>query len=80
MKGPLAIEKSNFLIEPIDTPFSSSSLRTAAAAAAAAVPGLCMSEKRRLMTRLRFPPASAALNLSIWIQMWSEGLMTRMEK
>lgn len=23
MKGPLAIEKSNFLIEPIDTPFSS---------------------------------------------------------
>lgn len=63
-EGPLAIEKSNFLIEPIDTPFSSSSLRTTAAA----VPGLCMSGERRMMTWLHFPPASAVLDLSIWIQ------------
>lgn len=31
MRGPLAIEKSNFLIEPIYTPFSLGSLRTTAA-------------------------------------------------
>ena len=53
MKGPLAIEKSNFLIEPIDTPFSSG-LSTDCCCRSGADTG---ESECRVMTQPRFPSA-----------------------
>lgn len=71
MKGPLAIEKSNFLIEPIDTPFSSR-LSADRCCCTGADTG---KDEGRVMTLPRFPLCSAALNPSIWIQMCFAGWM-----
>lgn len=62
MKGPLAIEKSNFLIEPIDTPFSSG-ISTDHCCCSEADTG---ENECRVMTQPHFPCASAALNSSIY--------------
>lgn len=53
MKGPLAIEKSNFLIEPIDTPFSSRLSKDCCCRSGADTG----ESECRVMTQPRFPSA-----------------------
>lgn len=66
MKGPLAIEKSNFLIEPIDTPFSSR-LSTDRCCCSGVDTG---KSERRVMT---LPRSLSALNPIDMNIVWGEG-------